>query len=79
MLDYMFKEVLIRKIETSAAMINVPSWKIMEKLGFHRTAEIKRLNIQCFLLMLIVIVMKYLGGLYKIVDYEFMFLQIKLC
>lgn len=44
MLDYMFKEVLIRKVETSAAMINVPSWKIMEKLGFHRTAEIKKVK-----------------------------------
>ena len=44
MLDYMFKEVLIRKVETSAAMVNISSWKIMEKLGFHRTAEIKKVK-----------------------------------
>ena len=42
MLDYMFNEVEIRKIETSAAIVNAPSWKIMEKLGFHRTGEIKK-------------------------------------
>lgn len=42
MLDYMFNEVEIRKIETSAAIVNPASWKIMEKLGFHRTSEIKK-------------------------------------
>ncbi len=42
MLDYMFNDVEIRKIETSAAIVNTPSWKIMEKLGFHRTGEIKK-------------------------------------
>ena len=42
MLDYMFNKVEIRKIETSAAVVNSPSWKIMEKLGFHRTGEIKK-------------------------------------
>lgn len=42
MLDYMFNEVGIRKIETSAAIVNSPSWKIMEKLGFHRTGVIKK-------------------------------------
>lgn len=33
-LDFMFYEVEIEKIITSAANINVGSWKIMEKLGF---------------------------------------------
>ena len=42
MLDYMFNDVEIRKIETSAATANASSWKIMEKLGFHRTGEIKK-------------------------------------
>lgn len=42
MMDYMFNEVGIRKIETSAAIVNSPSWKIMERLGFHRTGEIKK-------------------------------------
>ena len=35
-LDYMFNEVEIKKIETSAAIINPASWKLMEKLGFKR-------------------------------------------
>lgn len=35
-LDYMFNEVKIKKIETSVAMINPASWKLMEKLGFKR-------------------------------------------
>lgn len=34
-LDYMFKEVEIKKIITSAAAINPASWKIMEGLGFN--------------------------------------------
>lgn len=33
-LDFMFSEVEIEKILTSAAIINPGSWKIMEKLGF---------------------------------------------
>ena len=33
-LDYMFNEVEIDEINTSAAEINQGSWKIMEKLGF---------------------------------------------
>lgn len=33
-LDFMFKEVEIDKILTSAAIINKGSWRIMEKLGF---------------------------------------------
>lgn len=36
MLDYMFYEVNIDKIETCAAIENIASWKIMEKLGFRR-------------------------------------------
>ncbi len=36
-LKYMFEEVEIEKIITSAAIINPGSWKIMEKLGFERT------------------------------------------
>ena len=32
----MFNEVKIKKIVTSAAMINPASWKLMEKLGFKR-------------------------------------------
>ena len=35
-LDYMFNEVEINKIETSAAIINPASWRLMEKLGFKR-------------------------------------------
>ncbi len=35
-LDYMFNEVKLNKIETSVAMINHASWGLMEKLGFKR-------------------------------------------
>ena len=35
-LKYMFNEVEINKIETSAAIINEASWGLMEKLGFKR-------------------------------------------
>lgn len=38
-LDYMFNEVGIKMIKTSAASINPASWKLMEKLGFSRTGE----------------------------------------
>ena len=34
MIDFMFNEVEITDIMTSAAEINPGSWKIMEKLGF---------------------------------------------
>lgn len=34
MLDYMFNEINITKIETGAAILNPASWHIMEKLGF---------------------------------------------
>ena len=35
----MFNSVEIEKVETSAAIINQGSWKIMEKLGFERVGE----------------------------------------
>ena len=35
-LKYMFLEVGIKIVETSAAIDNPPSWKLMEKLGFKR-------------------------------------------
>ena len=38
-LKYMFNEVEISDIYTSAAIINSKSWGIMEKLGFERTGE----------------------------------------
>src|SRR5574344_228589 len=39
MIDYMFKEVEINGIITGAAIINIASWKIMEKLGFERQLQ----------------------------------------
>lgn len=36
-LEFMFNEVEIDRIETSAAIINVGSWRVMEKLGFEKT------------------------------------------
>lgn len=41
MLDYMFNECEIEAIETSAAIINKPSWSLMEKLGFERKDKTK--------------------------------------
>ena len=38
-LDFMFHEVEITDIKTSAAEINPASWKIMEKLGFQYVGE----------------------------------------
>ena len=38
-LDFMFNEVEIDRIETSAATINPGSWGLMERLGFVRTGE----------------------------------------
>jgi len=38
-LDYMFNEVEIEKIDTGAAVCNPASWKLMEKLGFVRGSE----------------------------------------
>ena len=43
-LDYMFKEVQIDKIETCVATDNIASWKVIEKLGFHRTGKIKKVK-----------------------------------
>ena len=42
----MFNEVGIEKIETSVAIDNQASWKLMEKFGFHRTKKSKKLNTQ---------------------------------
>lgn len=36
-LDFMFNEVEIEKIITSSAIVNIGSWRVMEKLGFKRT------------------------------------------
>lgn len=44
MLDYMFNEVGIEKIEISVAIDNQASWKLMEKFGFHRTKKIKKVK-----------------------------------
>ena len=41
MIKYMFEEVEIDSIITSAAIKNISSWKIMEKLGFKRNNKIK--------------------------------------
>ena len=38
-LDFMFNEVDIKEIKTSAAEINEASWKLMEKLGFIYTGD----------------------------------------
>ena len=38
-LRFMFEEVEIEQIITSAAIVNPGSWRIMEKLGFKRTGE----------------------------------------
>lgn len=40
-LNYMFNEVNIVKIDTSSAIENFASWKLMEKLGFKRKEERK--------------------------------------
>ena len=40
-LDYMFYEVGINKIETCAAIENSASWKIMEKFGFCKLNKTK--------------------------------------
>lgn len=40
-LKYMFLEVGITKIETSAAIENIPSWHLMENLGFVREKDYK--------------------------------------
>ncbi len=40
-LNFMFNEVEIERIETEAVIENSASWKLMEKLGFIRTGTIK--------------------------------------
>lgn len=44
MLDYMFNEVGILKIETCVEKNNVSSYKIMEKLGFKKTNIIRKVK-----------------------------------
>ena len=44
MLYYMFAECDIKKIITGAAIDNIASWKVMEKLGFCRKKEIKKVQ-----------------------------------
>ena len=46
MLDFMFNEVEISEIKTSAADCNGASWGIMEKLGFTHTGYYKSTYIQ---------------------------------
>lgn len=41
-LEYMFNEVKIDRIDTSAAIDNPASWKLMDKLGFIKTGTIKK-------------------------------------
>lgn len=41
-IKYMFEEVAITEIRTSAAIENVASWRLMEKLGFIRQKEISK-------------------------------------
>ena len=41
-LDFMFNEVEITDIKTSAAEINLGSWKIMEKFGFESRTSFRR-------------------------------------
>lgn len=43
-LKYMFEEVKINAIETSSAVCNPASWKLMEKLGFTRRTEKTHIN-----------------------------------
>lgn len=46
-LEYMFNEVGISEIKTSAAVCNKASWKLMESLGFTRRSEETHL-IDCY-------------------------------
>lgn len=39
MVKYLFAEVKINSIQTKAAVNNIPSWKVMEHLGFKRLPE----------------------------------------
>lgn len=49
MIDYMFNEVKLEKYKTSAAIPNVASWKLMEKLGFVRDKNKKIFNEYTFI------------------------------
>ena len=40
MIDYMFKEVEINSISSSAVKDNIASCKIFERLGFNKTCEV---------------------------------------
>ncbi len=44
MIDFMFLECEIHEIITGAAICNPASWKIMERLGFERLKEMKRIQ-----------------------------------
>ena len=44
MIDFMFLECEIHEIITGAAICNPASWKIMERLGFERQKETKRIQ-----------------------------------
>ena len=44
MIDYLFNEVEINGIVEEVTKTNVPSWKIMEKLGFERTNKTTIIN-----------------------------------
>ena len=44
MIDFMFLECEIHEIITGAAICNPASWKIMERLGFERQKEMKRIQ-----------------------------------
>ena len=44
MIDFMFLECEIHEIITGTAICNPASWKIMERLGFERLKEMKRIQ-----------------------------------
>ena len=44
LVDYMFKEVGIEKIETCAAITNTASWRLMEKMNFNKTDKTVRIK-----------------------------------
>lgn len=44
MIDFMFRECKIDVIRTGAAICNIASWKIMERLGFERQAQTKMIQ-----------------------------------
>ena len=44
MIDYIFTNFDITKINAKATTLNIPSWKVMEKLGFTRLKETKKVK-----------------------------------